>query len=99
MNELELLDRIEYSVRSKTRCAKAFTAYSITKRLRKRGFEVSHEVVRLSVHRLFQSGGMGACYTRTLCDVGGARGAAWVYHHCENSPEKYAKCLRKRNLG
>jgi hypothetical protein len=96
MVEPDLFEQIETTIYSHTRKAKPFTAYTITQKIRTVGCHVSHEVIRSTVHLLYHSGGMGFHYTRTLCDVGGKNGSAWVYHHCENSPDRFAKRLKKR---
>ncbi len=95
MCENIFLERVETAIRERVNSAETFTAYTITQELREVGISAPHDAVRALVHLMFGYGRLGGAYTRTLCDVGGERGAAWVYHHCENDPRKFATRLRR----
>jgi hypothetical protein len=70
------------------RCSRGemFTAYDITLAVREEGVQVPHRDVRAVVHRTFAQGLFPEEYARTLCDVGGDRGPAWIYHRPCDDP-------------
>jgi hypothetical protein len=66
-----------------------FTAYDITCQVRDEGARVLHDEVRRVVHDLYETNKMEIAYERTLTEIGGARGPAYVYHHYTADPTTY----------
>ena len=67
-----------------------FTAYDVTKVLRKAGVWCKHFEVRDEVHNLFANGDMGPDYKRTNALVSSNGDYAWIYHHYMDDPNDYA---------
>ena len=72
-----------------------FTALDISrivqKMLKAEGKHIErHRNMKTLIHDLYESGNMVA-YFRTLKDVGGKEGPAYVYHHCCDSADSYGQ--------
>ena len=63
-----------------------FTAFDITKELRKNGNKVRHGNIRSIVHNLFRNGEING-YTRTIIDINGER--PFVYHPISSDASLY----------
>jgi len=63
-----------------------FTAFDITKELRKNGNKVRHGNIRSIVHDLFRNGEING-YTRTIIDINGER--PFVYHPISSDASLY----------
>jgi hypothetical protein len=63
-----------------------FTAFDITKELRKNGHKVRHGNIRSIVHDLFRNGEING-YTRTIIDINGER--PFVYHPVSSDSSLY----------
>ena len=73
-----------------------FTAFDVTKKVRQlvgRNVNVRHDVVRDTIHQMFQHGVMGADYTRTSLPVGDNGEVAFVYHHYTDDANDYLKII------
>lgn len=93
---------IEDLVRQRIAEHAQFTAYDITCALRgqeRRWRRVLHRDVREVVHQMFSFGQMGLAYERTLLDVGGERGPAFVYHPFLDDPRNYLNTHRHAWIG
>ena len=89
MNDL-VIETMERVLERRIEGGEMFTAWEITQQVRaESGMRVPHDLVRQVVHGLFDVGGMGADYTRTLSHVNGNHGPAWVYHRLRDNPENY----------
>jgi hypothetical protein len=66
-----------------------FTAYSLTVAIRNTNEFLLHEDSRRVVHKMYDDGTIGVDYTRSMVDLGGAKGACYVYHHRADDPCAY----------
>jgi hypothetical protein len=89
-----LLETIETAVGNRLRSREMFTVYDITREVRAQNYYLPHDIARIACHALYELGQMGPDYTRTLCDVGGANGPAFVFHHVADDPNGYAEFAR-----
>jgi hypothetical protein len=89
MMEPMLLEAIAGEVERKVVAGEMFTALDVSRALRVRGYWARHGHIKRAVHDLFACGYMGPEYRRTLCDVGGYGGPAWVYHAAKHDPVYY----------
>lgn len=76
----EIAALIETDVERRVQAGEAFTALDVSRAVQARGVRKRHREMKHVVHALFAAGRMGPDYARTLADVGGALGPAWVYH-------------------
>lgn len=77
---------IAHAVRRAVAAGEMFTALDISRKVQAQGITERHNTLKYLVHDLFFTGQMGSDYTRTLCDVGGDYGPAWVYHRIGDDP-------------
>jgi hypothetical protein len=96
MCESMLTPQVEALVRRKVAAYEMFTAYDVTRELRAMGETAYHDEVRNVVHFMYRYGQMGASYERTLANLGGARGPAYIYHHACDDPCTYRSRHRNR---
>jgi hypothetical protein len=87
MNEV-VVEAVQEALVPRLRFGEMFTAWDVTREVRDR-IGLPHRLLKQIVHALFVDGWMGEGYTRTLCDVGGDRGPAWVYHREGDDPACY----------
>jgi hypothetical protein len=86
------LQLVEQVVLEKAQAGEMFTAYDVTKEVRKRvgrSVNVPHNEVKQEVHNFFANDQMGTDYTRTLGNIPGLQSQPWVYHHTANDPANY----------
>jgi hypothetical protein len=69
------------------RMNRIFTAFDITKRVRKRGVRCRHDQVKEIVHRMFEAGCITG-YTRSLADIGTGT-QPWLYCPFTRDPSEY----------
>ena len=89
MIEPMLAEAIEVEVGRKVAAGEMFTALDVSRAVQDQGFWARHRHMREAVHALFEAGCMGPEYGRSLCDVGGEYGPAWVYHRYFDNPAYY----------
>jgi len=79
---------VKDAVEAKICQGEMFTAYDITKVLRKNGW-AKHFTVRDEVHRMFMAGEMDPDYKRTNGRVTSNDDYAWIYHHYMDDADDY----------
>jgi hypothetical protein len=87
MNET-VVEEMQDAIGRRISAGEMFTAWDITREV-KESVRLPHAILKQIVHGLFVEGWMGDEYVRTLCDVGGEQGPAWVYHRERDRPEHY----------
>jgi len=79
---------VENVVNSFVAQGKMFTAFDVTKLLRKQGFQCNHRDVRLVVHSMHMRGGISPDYVRTNHEIDNAVWA-FVYHEYRDDVNQY----------
>ena len=83
-----VVEWIQGSLNRRLEAGEMFTAWDITREVRE-DCGSPHAILKHIVHALFANGCMGDWYMRTLCEIGGRHGPAWVYHRIQDNPEHY----------
>ena len=83
-----VVDEIRAEVRQRVNARQSFTAYDITKYLRKWDFRGRHDKWKQIVHQMFDDGEMVG-YTRELRDMGGAVPAWYYFHQSDYAAQQY----------
>lgn len=87
MNEV-VIDAVQDALAPRLRAGEMFTAWDVTREVRDR-IGLPHRLLKQIVHALFVDGWMGGEYVRSLRNVGGEYGPAWVYHRERDDPACY----------
>jgi hypothetical protein len=93
-----LMEAVAAEVEKKVDAGDMFTALDVSRAVQAQGFWARHRHMKEAVHELFEEGCMGPEYRRTLCDVGGDHGPAWVYHAVHHHPAYYLAGLSTGSL-
>jgi hypothetical protein len=76
-----------------------FSAFDLHAEARRRGIMEPQCHVAAAVEDYFISGAMGPDYARTLIDISGADGLAWLYHRWDDDANDYqppdSSCLKE----
>src|SRR5207248_8771263 len=89
MLNANVIEAIQATVDRKTAAGDMFTAYDITRILRDEGVRARHGQIKQIVHAMFCQCLMPEDYVRSLCDLGGRLGPAWLYHRGCDDPHWY----------
>jgi hypothetical protein len=89
-------EAIKKTVAEKCAAKESFTAFEITKAIRKQGFTEYHSTIRDIVHEGYDLNRWMPDYRKRAFDIGGGIQAI-VYYHRETDPEVYVDEIRRAN--